>query len=117
MEVSVILLFIAATSMRYCACSVAKIGDPCTPSDVGRVECTLMPARDTDEHCNEYAVRDHQIAICVESSNGTVWELHHSCTDGTTCRTDGIDFECQQSSYSGCNDDEYWPENEMDDAQ
>ena len=112
-----ILLFLAATSMRYCACSVAKIGGECSPSDVGRVECTLMPARTTDEQCNEIAVRDHQVAICVDSANGPIWELHHSCTDGTTCRTDGFDFECQQSNYSGCHDDDDWPENEMDSAQ
>ena len=110
-----ILLFLAASSMRYCACSVAKIGDTCASSDVGRVECTLMPARTTDEHCNEYAVRDHEVAICADPASGPVWELHHSCTDGTTCRTDGVEFECQQSNYSGCNDDDaYWPENEMD---
>lgn len=98
-------MLFAANSMRYCACSVAKIGDPCADSERGTIECTLMPSRRVDEDCTEFALSDHAIAKCAETSAGTFWQHYDSCGNGSTCRTDGEDFECHYTTSYGCNDE------------
>ena len=101
-------LLMAANSMRYCACSTVEIGDQCHDSDIGRLECTLMPPRRLDDDCTEVAIYDHPVAICAETANGLTWQHYSSCSDGKTCRTDGEEFECHQAVSYGCHDDEQY---------